>query len=198
MALNENEQDILLWRQFKDGDEESFVCLFRNYYSDLFNYGCKITKDHALVEDCIQDLFADIWRTHGKAEINSLKAYFLRAFKFKLLKALSKSDKRNNIAGRLHEEFEISYENILIHDQDNEAMKQKVFNALNELSPRQREIIYLKFHQNLSYDEISEIMHINYQAARNLIYQSIKMLKKIIAVSLFLLSLSASYELLIR
>jgi RNA polymerase sigma-70 factor (ECF subfamily) len=86
----------------------------------------------------------------------------------------------------------------LIHDQDNEAMKQKVFNALNELSPRQREIIYLKFHQNLSYDEISEIMHINYQAARNLIYQSIKMLKKIIAVSLFLLSLSASYELLIR
>ncbi len=190
MTLNENEQDSLLWRQFKDGDEESFVRLFRNYYNDLFNYGCKITKDHALVEDCIQDLFADIWRNNGKAEINSLKAYFFRAFKFKLLKALSKSDRRNNISGRLNEEFEISYENILIHDQDNEAMKQKVFNALSELSPRQREIIYLKFHQNLSYDEISVIMHINYQAARNLIYHSIKMLKKIISVLVLFVSIS--------
>ncbi|HVT86455.1 MAG TPA: sigma-70 family RNA polymerase sigma factor [Chitinophagaceae bacterium] len=182
MTLNENEQDSLLWRQFKDGDEESFVRLFRNYYSDLFNYGCKITKDHALVEDCIQDLFADIWRNNGKTEINSLKAYFFRAFKFKLLKALSKTHRRNNIPGRLIEEFEISYENILIRDQDNEAMRQKVYNAISQLSARQREIIYLKFHQNLSYDEISEIMHINYQAARNLTYQSIKMLKKIITV----------------
>ncbi|HYM95229.1 MAG TPA: RNA polymerase sigma factor [Chitinophagaceae bacterium] len=189
MTFNENEQDSLLWRQFKDGDEESFVRLFRNYYSDLFHYGCKITTDHALVEDCIQDLFADIWRNNGKTEINSLKAYFFSAFKFKLLKALSKSGRRKEIAGGLNEEFEISYENILIHDQDNEAMKQKVFKAIRELSPRQREIIYLKFHLNLSYDEISGIMHINYQAARNLIYQSIKMLKKIISVFLLFLGL---------
>ena len=53
---------------------------------------------------------------------------------------------------------------------------------VEQLSHRQKEIIYLKFYQNLSYDEVSSIMNINYQAARNLLYQAIKALKKIMIV----------------
>ena len=182
MTFNETQKDDFLWQQFRDGDAESFVCLFRNYYNDLFNYGRKMTDDQALIEDCIQELFIDFWRTKGKAKIISLKAYFFRAFKYK--KALAKSEK--SIVGNngLTEEFVFSYDDILIHEQDNEEMKRKLYNAINELSPRQKEIIYLKFHKDLSYEEISEIMHINYQAARNLIYHSIKLLKKIISVLL--------------
>jgi len=73
---------------------------------------------------------------------------------------------------------------LLINDQANKELAQKVFNAMKELSARQKEIIYLKLHQNLSYEEVSEIMNINYQAARNLVYQSIKVLKKIITIQL--------------
>ncbi|MBS1921441.1 MAG: sigma-70 family RNA polymerase sigma factor [Bacteroidetes bacterium] len=184
MTFNETQKDDFLWQQFRDGDAESFVCLFRNYYNDLFNYGRKMTDDQALIEDCIQELFIDFWRTKGKAKIISLKAYFFRAFKYKIAKALAKSGK--SIVGNngLTEEFVFSYDDILIHEQDNEEMKRKLYNAINELSPRQKEIIYLKFHKDLSYEEISEIMHINYQAARNLIYHSIKLLKKIISVLL--------------
>lgn len=183
MGLSDTERDAYLWDRFKNGDEESFVLIFRNYYSDLYNYGCKITNDYALIEDCIQDLFIDLWRSGGKAEIVSLKAYFFSAFKFKLIKAIGKAGKtRNLLSGLDADEFEISHEIFLINDQENEELKQKVFNAINELSPRQKEIIYLKFHEDLSYEEVSKIMNINYQAARNLIYQSIKVLKKIITI----------------
>ncbi|HEY1199844.1 MAG TPA: sigma-70 family RNA polymerase sigma factor, partial [Niastella sp.] len=57
--------------------------------------------------------------------------------------------------------------------------------ALGQLSNRQKEIIYLKFYQELNYDEVSEIMNINYQAARNLLYQSIKSLKKLLTTLTF-------------
>lgn len=57
--------------------------------------------------------------------------------------------------------------------------------ALAQLSNRQKEIIYLKFYQELNYDEVSEIMNINYQAARNLLYQSIKSLKKLLTTLAF-------------
>ena len=136
-----------------------------------------------MIEDCIQDLFIDLWRSKGNAEIVSLKAYFFTAFKFKLIKAIGKAGKTRSLLSELNaDEFEISHEMFLINDQENEELKQKVFNAMKELSPRQKEIIYLKFHQNLSYEEVSEIMNINYQAARNLIYQSIKVLKNIITI----------------
>jgi RNA polymerase sigma factor (sigma-70 family) len=185
MALNDTNRDIELWNQFRSGNTESFVSVFRNYYSDLFNYGCKITDDHGIIEDCIQDLFIDLWRTHGKAEILSLKAYIFRAFKFKLIKAIGKAGKTSSFLAEIHEnEFEISHEMLLINELENEELRQRVFNAMQELSARQKEIIYLKFQQNLSYEEVSEIMNINYQAARNLVYQSIKVLKKIIAIQL--------------
>ncbi|MEO6583305.1 MAG: sigma factor, partial [Ferruginibacter sp.] len=91
MALTNIDTDVALWEQFRNGDTESFVTIFKKYYSDLFNYGRKITTDDAIIEDCIQELFMDLWRTHGKAEIISLNAYFFRAFKFKLIKAIGKA-----------------------------------------------------------------------------------------------------------
>lgn len=184
MSSNEIENDILLWCQFKNGSEESFVLVFRKYYNQLINYGCKITPNKTFVEDAIQDLFIDLWRTQGKAEIVSLKAYLFKAFKFKLIKSLNNAVKTNPFISEIHEPgFELSHEMFMIIDQDNQALSQKVFNAIQELSARQKEVIYLRFHQNLSYEEVSEIMHINYQASRNLVYQSIKVLKKIILIS---------------
>ena len=53
------------------------------------------------------------------------------------------------------------------------AITKKIFDAFEKLSPRQKEIIYLKFYHNLSYEAVSEIMDINYQAARNLLSQAI-------------------------
>lgn len=183
--LSGNEKDNLLWRQFRNGDKESFVSLFWEYDLALFNFGIKFTKDQALFEDCIQELFIDIWRSNGKAEINSVKAYFFSAFKFKLKRALSRTEKWEKTGDEIKDEFEISHDNILISNQLNEELNQKVICAIQELSPRQKEGIYLKFHHDLKYEEISEIMNINYQAARNLIYQSIKSLKKIILHLLF-------------
>jgi RNA polymerase sigma-70 factor (ECF subfamily) len=66
-----------------------------------------------------------------------------------------------------------------------------MLHALNNLTNRQKEIVYLKYYQNLSYEEVSEIMKINYQAARNLLYQTIKTLRSLLAgaIDLFLLML---------
>jgi len=185
MGITDNEKDITLWNQFKNGDEDSFTVLFRNYYSGLFNYGCKITTDTELVKDCIQELFLEIWRSAGKADIISFKAYIFKAFKFKLIRLITKNNKVKSLSSNGEENtFELSHENFIIDKELGSAKREKVLQALQELSPRQKEIIYLKFYLNLSYEEVSEIMQINYQAARNLIYQAIKVMKKAITYQL--------------
>lgn len=181
MGINDNERDAILWSQFKNGNNESFTVIFKNYYPGLFNYGTKITDDYNLVEDAVQELFLDMWRTGGKADIISLKAYIFRAFKFKLIKLITKNDKAKKFSADNSEtNFEISHESFLVIKEQNTALTKKMAEAIEQLSPRQKEIIYLKFYLDLSYEEVSDIMGINYQASRNLIYQAIKVLKKII------------------
>lgn len=178
--MNTANQDIRLWESFRKGDRDAFAALFREHYETLFRFGSKFTRDAELLEDCIQELFIELWQAKSEAPVLSVKAYFLKALKYKLLKAFRK---RGRLLPLNSDDivFEWSHETFLIAEQESTEKRQLVINAIQRLSNRQREIIYLKYYQNLSYEEVSEIMNINYQVARNLLYQAIKSLKTLLA-----------------
>ena len=182
------DQNITLWESFRKGDKAAFAILFREHYETLFRFGSKFTADTELLEDCIQELFIELWQTKSRTPVLSVKAYLLKALKYKLLKAFRKRGKTLPLEDENDVHFEWSHENFLIAAQENDEKKRQVLRALEQLSNRQKEIIYLKYYQNLSYEEVSEIMNINYQVARNLLYQAIKSLKGILG--------SGSFELL--
>jgi RNA polymerase sigma factor (sigma-70 family) len=183
--------DIALWESFRNGDSDSFAALFRQHYETLFRYGSKFTADTELLEDCIQELFIELWQSRSANPTHSVKAYLLKSLKYKLLKVFRQRGKWRSIPAADDVTFEWSHEHFLIARQEDEERKQRVLDALGRLSNRQKEIIYLKYYQNLSYEEVSEIMNINYQVARNLLYQAIRSLKTLLAgtMELFLLLL---------
>ena len=177
-------QDILLWEQFRKGDKEAFAALFRAYYEPLFRFGGKFTRDTELLEDSIQELFIELWQAKSEAPVLSVKAYLLKSLKYKLLKNFRRKGRVLPLSDSNEIIFEWSHENFLISQQESAEKKQRVLDALNRLSSRQKEIIYLKYYQNLSYEEVSEIMNINYQVARNLLCQAIKSMKALLAVTM--------------
>jgi RNA polymerase sigma factor (sigma-70 family) len=179
--LNTANQDILLWESFRKGDKEAFAALFRQHYETLFRFGGKFTTDTDLLEDSIQELFIELWQAKSEAPVLSVKAYLLKSLKYKLLKVFRQKGKTLPLSDNGETEFEWSHENFLINEQENAEKKRRVLDALGRLSNRQKEIIYLKYYQNLSYEEVSEIMNINYQVARNLLYQAIKSLRSLLA-----------------
>jgi RNA polymerase sigma-70 factor (ECF subfamily) len=189
--LNTADQNIRLWESFRKGDKDAFAALFREHYSTLYKFGNKFTSDTELLEDCIQELFVELWQAKSQAPVLSVKAYLLKSLKYKLLKAFRKNGKVLPLQEHGEVPFELSHENFMISQQESQEKKQMVIEALGKLSHRQKEIIYLKYYQNLSYEEVSEIMNINYQVARNLLYQAIKSLKNLLAgpLELFLLFL---------
>ena len=171
----------MLWEAFRKGDKEAFAALFRQHYETLFRYGSKFTNDTRLLEDNIHELFIEIWQSRSATPVLSVKAYLLKSLKYKLLKVFRQNGRLIPLADDNDVSFEWSHEQFLIDQQDRIERKQMVLNALGRLSNRQKEIIYLKYYQNLSYEEVSEIMNINYQVARNLLYQAIKSLKSLLA-----------------
>ncbi len=175
-----NQTDIALWEAYQQGDHHSFDQLFRRYYEPLVQYGNKFTGNSGMLEDCIQELFTELWQNKSQTQVQSVKAYLFKSLKYKLYRA-----HQRKTAGPFNENyaevlFELSHETLLVGREQDAEKTARVLQALGQLSTRQKEIIYLKFYQELNYEEVSEIMNINYQAARNLLYQSIKSLKKLL------------------
>ncbi len=173
--------DIELWNAFKNGDKESFGGLFHRYYSLLFHYGSKFCSDVNLLEDCIQELFLELWQSGSGSQVQSVKAYLLRALKYKIFK-LYRNEKTKQTAEITDDmAFELSHENFLISTYEDRQKQSRIIEAIQQLPNRQREIVYLKLYQGFSYDELSEVMQINNQAARNLFYQAVKSLRKVLS-----------------
>lgn len=181
--LKPGDADIMLWASLKKGDRDALGKLFSDYYPLLIKYGNKLCPDHELLEDCIQDLFADIWQSKSASEVESVKAYLFKALKYKIFKKQRNRLLKNHTAELPNEmPFEISYETFLVEEQENRDRITRLINALNQLPNRQREVIYLKIFHELSYEEVSDIMNINYQVCRNLMSQAIKTLRKILVI----------------
>jgi len=154
----------------------------------MYLFGNKFVADKDLLEDAIQELFLELWQSKSQTPVYSVKAYLLKSLKYKLLKLIKANEQQKTIRDPNDSYFEWSHENFLIEQQENQEKRELILMAVAQLTNRQKEIIYLKYYQNLNYEEISDIMNINYQVARNLLYQSIKALKKILsnALTMFL------------
>jgi RNA polymerase sigma factor (sigma-70 family) len=169
-----------------EGDQQAFGQLFRRYYNLLFQYGNKICADTTVLEDCIQELFVELWQKRSKRPLLSVKAYLLQSLKFKLYASFR--ERKFSAATGPQEDaiFELSYESFIIDRENDEEKASSIISAINTLSARQKEVIYLKIYKGLSYEEVSAIMEINYQVVRNLLCQALKTLRKLIHPLIFL------------
>ena len=96
---NSNEKnyhlDKEIWNAFKGGSLTAYKLIYEKHIDLLFNYGNKITQHSELVEDCMQDLFVDLWIKKSKFGIVlNIKAYLFISFRRRLLDGLNKRKKR--------------------------------------------------------------------------------------------------------
>ncbi|HEU4608352.1 MAG TPA: sigma-70 family RNA polymerase sigma factor [Chitinophagaceae bacterium] len=178
--------DIELWEAFRLKDRQAFAALFKRYYEPLFQFGLKFTQDTQILEDCIQELFLELWTSNSRTEVRSVKAYLCKSLRYKLFRALSRQSRLDGHADAENLQFTMSQESQLIIAEEDKENRDRILKAYSRLTDRQREIIYLKYFQEMSYEEVSEVMSINYQASRNLLSMAIKSLRKLLGSILLL------------
>jgi RNA polymerase sigma factor (sigma-70 family) len=176
----DNDGAILL--QLKEHNEQAIALLMRNHYSSLYNYASRFINDKELIKDSIQEVFISLWQRRDTAtSILSLRYYLLGAVKNKVLKALKKNAGKNESLS-FDEQYdfvvEFPIEKNIIEKQlaEENALKLKI--VIDNLSARQKEIIYLKFYQQLDHGQIAGLMGISQQSVYNLLHESIQKLKK--------------------
>ena len=181
-----------LWEAFKGGDAEALAALFEAYYPALFSYGLKLTGDEELVKDCIQNLFQKLWRRRaGVRAVLVVKAYLFKALRRHLGDETKLLRQHRHLLPAYTDSFEVTYshEEFLIARQHDAEQSARLLTALNRLSKRQREALYLRFFDGFSYERIAEVMSLNTQSVRNLIFNALQVLRRVLVVSLALLCL---------
>jgi RNA polymerase sigma factor (sigma-70 family) len=173
--------EYALWKDFKNGDVDAYAVIYRKYFFVLFNYGKKLSQDHELVKDCIQELFIKIWNNRENlSETTAIKYYLFTALKRKLLDVMRKP--QHEIISDLAEEnpnaLDIKEIEDFIEDEGNGAQKDKVARALNLLSQHQQKILDLKFQKNLSNKEIADEMGITIQSVYNAVFKALRSIRK--------------------
>lgn len=179
MTAKEKNSDQMIWESFLCGDDEAYTYIYRQYSQALYAYGMHFTSDKGLVEDCIQDVFIKIFQNRKHLQsTDNIKLYLFIALKNKLFNVFRKDIKYYQIDS-LEPVFTAEYtiEDEIIENEKEQFLNDKMIRMLDVLSPRQKEIIFYRFVEGLSYEEICKIMDMNYQSTQNLIQRSLKKLR---------------------
>jgi len=172
--------DFFLWKRFIDGDQKALEEIYKSHYQALYNYGLRIHADSDIVKDAIQELFYDIISSlNTLGDTDNIRFYLIAAFRRKMMLALKKKAEYILPESGYEFDFDVSVEDTMIQSEENRTIQLKIRKIINNLSSRQKEAIFLKFYNNMSYEQITQIMGINYQSARSIIYKAIHVMREI-------------------
>ena len=169
------------WLLMTGGDRNAFLSIYECHYNALFSYGFSLCANTELTKDCIQELFLEIWvkRATINCEVDNIRSYLFTWLRRKIYKELGhvENSKSTNQNAFNPEENILPYEDLLIAFQNSEEKKTKLRSALRKLTPKQLEVIRLKFFESLSYAEIAAKTSLKQRTVYNLIYEAIQTLR---------------------
>lgn len=169
-----------LWLRFLNGDDNAFVQLYALNVDAMLNYGLHFTPLRDQVKDAIQDVFVTVYSKREKlTAVENIRVYLFVMLKNSLF-ALYNKDIRSYQIDTIEPVFNLdsSAEDKYILNEQEDELKQEIKKMLDSLSHRQREVIYYRFTEGLSFDEICVLMKMNVQSVRNLLHRSITKIRE--------------------
>lgn len=178
------------WEALKKGSKEALEALYNHHIDALYAYGMALCQDQQRVKDCIQDLFLTCWNNReGLTVPTSGKAYLMVSLRRRIFDKGPKSNlettpfEDSHLAEVMGDDPEQQW-----LEEENEALQQeKLMTAMATISDRQREILHMRYFQEMDYDQIAEIMDLNYQSARNLVTRALAAMRKAMLIGFLIL-----------
>jgi RNA polymerase sigma factor, sigma-70 family len=162
-----------------DGNEDLLAFMYRTYADNLYAYGLSFHSDIGIIEDAIHDVFIDVYTNEKRLEgISNLQHYLRAAFRHRILFLLQGNKRYVKNLNDISDLFaEKNSQEVWIENEEENDKKRLVNRLLSGLTRHQREAVHLRFIEGLSYDEISEIMQINYQSVKTLVHRAVSRLR---------------------
>jgi RNA polymerase sigma-70 factor (ECF subfamily) len=148
--------------------------IFKKYYKLIFNIINGKIRDYNLADDLTQDVFYELYRKKDKIKIQtSLKSYLIRSAINTALNQLRK--KKIEYTETLPEtHYDNSYENDY---SETDILKQVLYNAIDNLPPKCKQVFVMSRTHGLTYEEIAEELGIAKKTVDNHIGKALSILR---------------------
>jgi len=159
----------------------NFTVLYNEHIDNLFAFGSRFTTNREMLKDCIHDVFVKLYtKREMLQQVENLESYLYVSLRNRI------NDEYRRSVHLCDETIDyVKMRSLAEADAFERERKEKqqaltacVEQHFDKLSPRQRQIINLYYVKHLKYDEICNVMGINYQSVRNLMHRSITRLRE--------------------
>ena len=163
-----NNEDLDLIQEYLNGNRESFDSLVDIYIKSIFNFSYRLIGNKKDAEDVTQDIFLKVWKNIKKFDTEkSFKTWifsiakntcidYLRKKKDVPMSYFDDENGGNFIEDNLETEEQNAEEKIVLKEN-----KKLIDESLKELSITQKEIVVMKYVNDLSLSEVAEIMNMS-------------------------------------
>ncbi len=168
-----------LMQRCVDGDRNAFAELYNFYAPLLFNIVFPLTnRSRQDTEEIIQDLFVKLWSKRDKMlTIQSFRPFIFRVARNGVIDWYRKNETKKEYSTFYHEinrESSVSVtDELLFQEYYSIALE-----AIDKLSPRQKQIFNLRHTEDLSLDEIAAKLGISIFAVKKQLYEAIRFVKE--------------------
>lgn len=177
-----DQQEADYFYRMQGGDEKAFEYFFKKYTDALYAYALGFLKEKTAAEDVVQDVFVSFWKNRERMTFGgSVYGYLQR-----LVKNLC-------VNIRIHEEVERKYREEILHTEEEgedwrdaeelQRMRQRLFDALDKLPGRCREIFMLSCVEGMKYKEIAKSLGLSENTIKTQVRLGYQKLREEIAAS---------------
>lgn len=163
-----------------------FEELFRRLYSPLCQRARRITRDLAVAEDLVQDVFVAFWHDEHRAAILAPEAYLTRAVLNQALNAVSVDQRRAELAADYGRQ-QARAANPTEQAEQLSELEQQLRRALETLPPVCRKVFLLSRYEDMSHREIADFLGISPNTVDNHIKKALAILRQALLGLLVLL-----------
>lgn len=169
--------DLCLFNRFKEhNDISAFNELYRRYQAPLLEIACNHLQCKQKAEDIIQDIFTAFYQRRQLVTIEvSVKAYLLRALKYKLI-----NDIRNRRVRNKHKQYVLdihTYRVDFLSIPEEKDLADAVQHALNSLPDKCREVFLLSRYQEYSHKAISARLNISLSTVEKHMVKALRVMR---------------------
>jgi RNA polymerase sigma factor (sigma-70 family) len=179
------------WKLLLKGEKQGLYACFNLFYDDLYRFGMSLYRNPELIKESIQNLFIELWQIRDKLEqVENVQQYVFTIYKRIIYKTHQKQirkDASNELNLEEINEPQVtvsSYESILIASQEDAQLKSRLIKAMASLTPRQKEIIQLRYFDCLSFKEISNQTSLTERTVYNTLHNAVNVLREVLLLLL--------------
>ncbi|MEG0890202.1 MAG: RNA polymerase sigma-70 factor [Bacteroides sp.] len=170
-----DERDLLV--RLIGGDEEAFCELYARYKSRLLYFALKFVKSRDFAEDIFQDTFAVVWQSRRFINPDSsFSAYLYTIVRNRILNRMREMANEDRLKEHILTQA-IDYSDNTRQTILGNELKNLVTTALQQLTPRQRQVFELSREAQLSHKEIADALGISVNTVQEHISASLKLIR---------------------